>query len=163
VQVVGRRVPRVVRVVCALTGILTARISLIEPVMADEPTVVAVFNTSEDTTDMLRVILEQAGFVVVSAFTRALRDGKIDLEALMRQHRPKVVVYDVALPYDANWRLFEHIRASPACRGVRFVITTTHAVHVRSVAGVNEEVLEIVGKPYDLAQLVAAVRKAAAE
>lgn len=65
-------------------------------------------------------------------------------------------------PVRLELALFEHIRASPACRGVRFVVTTTHAAHVRSVAGVDEEVLEIVGKPYDLAQVVAAVTKAAA-
>ncbi len=122
--------------------------------------VVAVFNTSEDTTDMLRVVLEQSGFVVVTAFTNALRDGKVDLEALMRQHRPAVVVYDVALPYDANWRLLEHIKASPACAGVQFVITTTNAVRLREVAGEDQQVLEIVGKPYDLGQLVKAVSEA---
>jgi CheY-like chemotaxis protein len=129
--------------------------------MTDKPTVVAVFNTSEDTTDMLRVVLEQAGFVVICAFTHALRDGKVDLDALMRQHGPKVVVYDIALPYEANWRLFEHIQASPACRGVRFVVTTTNAAQVRKVSG--QEVLEIVGKPYDLNQVVEAVTQAAAK
>ena len=128
--------------------------------MAPEPMVVAVFNTSEDTTDMLRVILEQAGFVVVSAFTNLLRDGKVDLESLMRQHRPHVIVYDIAIPYEQNWRLFEHIRASPACAGVRFVVTTTNATHVRNVAGNDQEVIEIVGKPYDLDQIVNAVSAA---
>jgi DNA-binding response OmpR family regulator len=115
--------------------------------------VVAVFNTSEDTTDMLRVVLELAGYVVVTAFTNAVRDGRTDLESMMRQHRPAVVVYDVAPPYEANWRLFEHIRDSPACKGVRFVLTTTNAVQVRKVAG-DQHVLEIVGKPYDLDELI---------
>jgi CheY-like chemotaxis protein len=128
--------------------------------MTETSQVVAVFNTSEDTTDMLRVVLEQAGFVVVTAFTNLLRDGKVDLEALMRQHRPEVIVYDVALPYEANWRLFEHITASPACRDVRFVITSTNAAHVRQVAGEDRQILEIVGKPYDLDQLVRAVAEA---
>jgi DNA-binding response OmpR family regulator len=125
--------------------------------MTEPSPVVAVFNTSQDTTEMLRLVLEQAGFVVVTAFTTDLRDGHVDLEALMRQHRPAVVVYDVALPYDANWRLFEHIRSSPACRGVHFVVTSTNAAHVRRIAGTDEPVLEIVGKPYDLGQLVNAV------
>jgi CheY-like chemotaxis protein len=125
------------------------------------PDVVAVFNTSEDTTDMLRFVIEQAGYVVVTAFTNELRDGAIDLEALMRQHRPKVVVYDIAIPYDVNWRLFEHIRASPACEGVQFVITTTHEKHVKKIAGTAEQLIEIVGKPYDLDLVVQAVHKAA--
>ena len=122
--------------------------------------VVAVFNTSEDTTDMLRIVLEQAGFVVFSAFTNKLRDGVTDLAHLMRQHRPKVIVYDIAIPYDANWRLFEHIRDSPACQSVRFVVTTTNVAQVRNVAGTMEPMIEIVGKPYDLDALVRAVHDA---
>jgi DNA-binding response OmpR family regulator len=130
--------------------------------MSTSPTVVAVFNTSEETTDMLRVVLELAGFIVVTAFTHAVRDGRTDLEAMMRQHRPTVVVYDIAPPYEANWRLFEHIRASPACQGVRFLLTTTNATQVRIVAGL-EHVHEIVGKPYDLDELVRLVKAAVEE
>jgi CheY-like chemotaxis protein len=125
-------------------------------------TVVAVFNTSEDTIEMLRHLFEHQGFVVVTAFTHALRDGKTDLEALMRQHHPAVVVYDIALPYEQNWRLFQHIRSSPACVGVPFVLTTTNTAQVHKVAGADEPIHEIVGKPYDLEQLVKAVGRAVA-
>jgi DNA-binding response OmpR family regulator len=123
--------------------------------------VVAVFNTSEDTTDLLRVVFEQAGFTVITAMTHVFRDGKIDLEAFMRQHRPRVIVYDIALPYEQNWRLFEHIRASPACQGVGFVLTTTNVAQVQKVAGTEQLVHEIVGKPYDLDIVVRAVKEAA--
>jgi CheY-like chemotaxis protein len=117
--------------------------------------VVAVFNTSEDMLELLRIALEHAGYVAVAAFTTHLRDGRTDLEALMRQHRPRVVVYDVALPYDVNWRLFQHIRDSPACRGVQFVLTSTNVKRLREAAGeAAAGVIEIVGKPYDLQQLL---------
>jgi len=130
--------------------------------MASSPTVVAVFNTSEDTTDLLRVVFERAGFVVVCAFTNMLRDGKVDFEAFMRQHRPQVIVYDVALPYEENWRLLQHFRSSPACAGVQFVVTTTNAKHLESLAGAGHQTIyEIVGKPYDLDILVNAVKDAA--
>jgi DNA-binding response OmpR family regulator len=121
--------------------------------------VVAIFNTSEDTTDILRIVFEQAGFVAVTAFTNRLRDGEIDLEHFMRQYQPKVIVYDIAVPYEQNWRLFEHIRAAPACAGVAFVLTTTNARHVRKLAG-DEELHEIVGKPYDLNEIVSSVKLA---
>jgi DNA-binding response OmpR family regulator len=125
------------------------------------PEVVAVFNTSEDTTELLRKTIEHAGFVVVTAFTNHLRDGKVDLEAFIRQHQPKVIVYDVALPYEENWRLFQHIQGTPACKGIYFVVTSTNAGHVEKLAGRDLHVHEIVGKPYDLGQLVRAVKDAA--
>lgn len=125
------------------------------------PIVVAVLNTSEDTTDLLRIVLETAGFVVVSAFTNHLRDGKLDFQSFMAEHQPKVVVYDVAIPYEQNWALFQHFRSRPAARGVRFVVTTTNAAQVQRIAG-NERLFEIVGKPYDLDLVVRAVRDAAA-
>jgi DNA-binding response OmpR family regulator len=121
---------------------------------------VAVINTSEDTIDMLRYLFESHGFVVVSAFTHKIRDGHTDLETLMRQHRPAAIVYDIGLPYEENWRLFENIRSSPACDGVPFVVTTTNEAQVRKVAG-DEPVLEIVGKPYDLDLLVKKVKSVA--
>jgi CheY-like chemotaxis protein len=44
-------------------------------------------------------------------FVHALHsDGSVDLEALLRQHKPTVIVYDIAPPYVRNWRFFEHLR-----------------------------------------------------
>ncbi|MGE3345737.1 MAG: hypothetical protein AB7L71_20120 [Vicinamibacterales bacterium] len=122
-------------------------------------TVVAIFNTSPDTVDLLRFVLERAGFTVVSAFTFELREGDVDIEAFCRQHRPRVAVYDIALPYDANWRLFVHLRKLEALQDTRFVITTTNETQVRKIAGPDEELFEIVGKPYDLGLIVDAVKK----
>jgi|SRR6185503_3930729 len=130
--------------------------------MALHAHVVAVFNTSEDTTDILRVVLENAGFVVVTAFTNLLRDGKTDLEGFMRQHQPSVIVYDIAIPYEQNWRLCEHMRTAPACAGAAFVLTTTNVRHVKQLAG-DLELHEIVGKPYDLDEIVQAVKQAGAK
>jgi CheY-like chemotaxis protein len=130
--------------------------------MALSAHVVAIFNTSEDTTDLLRIVFENAGFVVVTAFTNHLRDGKVDLEAFMRQHQPRVIVWDIAVPYEQNWRLYEHMRSAPACRGVSFVVTTTNVRYVQKLAG-DEEVHEIIGKPYDLNQIVEAVKRVGGE
>ncbi len=131
--------------------------------MSDPPAgVVAVFNTSEDTVMMLRFALELRGFTVFSAFTHDIRDGHVNLADLVTQHRPDVIVYDVALPYEQNWRLLQNIRTSPACRGIPFVLTTTNVARVRAVAGPGPEVLEIVGKPYDLGILIEKVTAAMA-
>jgi CheY-like chemotaxis protein len=125
------------------------------------PDVVAVINTSPDVVDMLRLTLEHAGIVVVSAMTWEIREGEVDLERFVGQHRPKVIVYDVAPPYENNWQLFQHIRAMPVMAGIRFVITTTNAQQVERFAkGAAESVYEVIGKPFDLGQIVDAVKEA---
>ena len=127
--------------------------------MDGRPPVVAIFNTSPDTIDMLRIVLHNEGFVVVGAYTYELRDGKVDIEALSRQHKPDVVIYDVAPPYPKNWLEFQHTCAMPALKGAKFMITTTNARHLREIAGDGPEVFEIVGKPYDLEIIVQHVKK----
>jgi CheY-like chemotaxis protein len=127
--------------------------------MAVRPPVVAVFNTSPDTVEMLRIVLQREGYVVIGAYTYDLRDGKVDAEALVHQHQPEVIIYDVAPPYEKNWREFQHMRTMPALRAIKFMITTTNVKHVRDVAGEGPELFEIVGKPYDLNLIVQQVKK----
>ena len=129
--------------------------------MPDSPPVVAVINTSPDVLEIMRLTLQHAGIVVVTAMTFDLRDGRLDIDSFMRQHRPRVVIYDVAPPYDLNWQLFKHTCDLPAMKDVQFVITSTNPRHVHELPGAHDEnVYEIVGKPFDLDQVVKAVKEA---
>ena len=124
------------------------------------PSVAAIFNTSPDIVDLLRRALEPAGIVTVSALTHQIREGAVDLESFLKQHDPEVVVYDLAPPYDANWNLFQHLCRLPSMRGRNIVLTSMNARHVEQLAGKDHRIYEIVGKPYDLDQIVQAVREA---
>ncbi|HMC77029.1 MAG TPA: hypothetical protein VKH34_07840 [Vicinamibacterales bacterium] len=124
------------------------------------PPVVAVINSTEDVVDMLRISLEHAGLTAVSALTPEIRQGHVDVERFITQHDPRVIIYDIAPPYDANWNLFQHMAAMPVMAGRQFIITSTNARQVEGFAGPQQHVYEIVGKPFDLDQIVQATREA---
>ncbi len=124
-----------------------------------KPTV-AILNTNDDLVEMLRVAIEQAGLVAVSGHIDDARRGTLLLSAFVQEHDPKVIVYDVAPPYDRHWAFLEHVREQPFMAGRQFVLTTTNVNRVREIVGIDEPIYEIVGKPYDIGQVVNAVKEA---
>lgn len=125
----------------------------------DPRDVVAVINTSPDTVDLLKDILERAGLLVVSTYTHHIRDGTIDLGDFLRTHEPRVILYDIAPPYERNWQLLQHLRQT-VLSGYRFVLTTTNPSRVEPLVGRDEQVYEVVDKEGDLDAILRATREA---
>ena len=121
--------------------------------------VVAVINTSPDTVGLLTDLLERAGFLVVNTYTHHIRDGTVDLDAFLRTHRPRVILYDIAPPYDRNWRLLQHLRQTTLA-GYQFVLTTTNPARVEPFVKGDEQVYEVVDKDGSLDEILRAVREA---
>ena len=122
--------------------------------------VVAVINTSPDAIDLIKDVLERAGFLVVSTFTWMVAAGQVDLEAFVRAHAPAVIVYDIAPPYERNWEFLQHLRAT-VLKAYPFVLTAPNVAQVeRLVDRADERVYEVVGQPHDLDQIVRAVKEA---
>ena len=108
----------------------------------------------------MRRAFEPAGIVTVSVLTHQIRDGVVDVESFLRQHDPDVIVYDIAPPYEANWQLFQHIGRMKLMRERTHVLTSTNPAHVEKLAGRDQTIYEVVGKPIDLDQIVRAVKEA---
>jgi CheY-like chemotaxis protein len=130
--------------------------------MAKTPTVpvVAVINSNDDVVEMLRQSLEQAGFVVVSAHADAIRRGQTSMTDFVEVHRPTVIVFDLVPPYDTNYRFIEHLRDTEVLNGCQFVLTSSNPARAQELAGMSDEIYEVIGKPYDLERITRAVKEA---
>jgi DNA-binding response OmpR family regulator len=117
-----------------------------------------VMDSSVDTLDLLRQYLEFRGFEVETCDLARLRHDGADAAATIARARPDVVVFDIALPYEENWKLCASLRQDPRV-SVPFVLTTTNRGAVERLTGARD-VIEILGKPYDLEQFAEAVHSA---
>jgi DNA-binding NarL/FixJ family response regulator len=121
--------------------------------------VVAVVNTNPDIVELLKARVEAAGFIVLVMHIAEIRAG-LDLAAVLSQHDPKVIVYDIVAPLERNWRFFEHLR-STLFAGRRFVLTTPNETGLHRLIGKDEAVYEILDDGSDIDEIVQAVREAA--
>ena len=119
---------------------------------------IAVVNSSEDTVEMLSHALQAGGFnSIVTGHTYDFRTGKDDFPRFLQQHDPQVIVYDIAIPYDENWTFLKLLLDSAHMRGRKVVVTTTNKRRLEELVGPTDA-FEIVGKPYDIEQIVRAVK-----
>ena len=71
-------------------------------------------------------------------------------------------MYDIALPYVENWQFFqEQVLARRLLPENRFVLTTTNRTVLEVLVGPTSA-LEMIGRPYDLANILAAIKQAVA-
>ena len=127
--------------------------------MAKTP-VVAVLNSNDDIVELLRMVLEHAGLVVVSAHLDAIRRGEQSLTGFVEEHDPDLILYDLVPPYDRSWRFLEHVRESPYMANRKFVVTSTNAARATEIIGNATHVYEVIGKPYDIEEIVRVVQRA---
>ena len=128
--------------------------------MSDSSAVVAVINSNPDVVDILRLALERAGLTVASTVHDDSSSDRLKLEDFVRDHDPRVIVYDIAPPYDKNWRRLQDMRGLDIMRDRVFVLTSMNVRHLRELVGADELVFETIGKPMDLDDVVRATQAA---
>ena len=120
--------------------------------------VVALFNSSDDTVEMVQRMLDASGFsCLVGCHFADLKSGFVDFTRYLNLHQPDVVIFDISPPYAENWQFFRGLRDGRAMAGRGLVLTTTNKERLDETLGQDSEAIEIVGKPYDLGQIKVAI------
>lgn len=122
--------------------------------------VVALFNASDDTVDMVTELLSRSGGQqrLVSCHFADLRKGVVNFQTYVAEHNPEVVIFDVSPPYDQNWTFYKTMRDATAMRDRGSVLTTTNKDRLDEVLGEDSHALEVVGKAADLHAIHAAIQ-----
>jgi DNA-binding response OmpR family regulator len=122
--------------------------------------IVALFNASDDTIDMVQNLLTASGGdqTLIWCHFADLKKGVVDFGKYLDKHNPEVVIFDLSPPYDENWQFFKTMRDSKAMKGRGLVLTTTNKARLDEVLGQDSHALEVVGKTKDLQQIDAAIK-----
>jgi DNA-binding response OmpR family regulator len=120
--------------------------------------VVALFNANDDTVEMVRRMLDASGLTcLVGCHFADLKKGVIDFARYLDAHHPDLVIFDISPPYRENWAFFQTLHHCKAMEGRSLVLTTTNKQRLDETVGKDSAAFEIVGKPYDLAQIKSAI------
>jgi DNA-binding response OmpR family regulator len=119
--------------------------------------VVALFNASDDTIDMVQTLLTAQQTLIWCHFAD-LKKGNVDFVEYMTTHNPEVVIFDLSPPYDENWHFFKTMRDDETMKGRGVVLTTTNKNRLDEVLGEDSHALEVVGRAKDLQEIDYAIK-----
>jgi len=124
----------------------------------EAPIVIAVLNSNQDVIRLIRSALEDEGYTVATEHIVSFKDGATNLAEFLSNHRPAVVVYDVAPPYMENWNFLQLLCKIPDIAATPMVLTTVNNAALEKVAG-KTRAFEILGTRDNLAPLVQEVNR----
>src|SRR3984893_1561049 len=111
-----------------------------------------------DTVAMFHLALQHAGFETIDAPLHDFERGIANALAFLRIHEPDVVVYDVSPPYERTAAFCCDLQEADDRRA--WVITSTNPRQTAKDLRGRRERYELIGKPYNLDHVVAAVQRA---
>ena len=113
---------------------------------------ILVVDDEEDFQDILRQILEPAGYAVVTA-----GDGAAGLEA-MRRERPDLMILDVNMPLKDGYAVCRELRADPDFAELPVLMLTIRNADREIVQGLDCGADDYLTKPFKAAELKARIR-----
>jgi hypothetical protein len=121
--------------------------------------IVALFNASDDTVDMVQAVLRNVGGAqkLVWCHFADLKKGVVDFGKFVSRYNPEVVIFNISPPYDTNWQFFKTLRDAEVMKGRGSVLTTTNKARLDEMVGTNSYALEVAGQPKDLHWLQVAI------
>jgi CheY-like chemotaxis protein len=115
--------------------------------------VVAVLNSNQDVLRLIRSVLEDEGYTVATEHIMNFREGQANLTQFLLNHRPDLLVYDVAPPYKENWNFLQLLRKIPEVAAISMVLTTVNKKALENFVG-KTNAFEILGTRDNLAPLI---------
>ena len=107
---------------------------------------------------LLREALVREGFAVPTMHIRDIKAGRQDFGGFLRSHNPRIVIYDISVPYEDNWTFLNMLRQLPDAQERDFIVTTVNKRVLEQRLG-PQDVIEIQGgRADDLDPVIDAVK-----
>lgn len=108
---------------------------------------ILVIDDEDDFQDIIRQILEPAGYEVISAGA-----GAAGLQS-MRQDRPDLVVLDINMPIQDGYAVCREIRASDQFANMPILMLTIRNSDAEIIRGLDQGADDYLAKPFDHGEL----------
>ena len=116
------------------------------------PTRLLVVDDDKEIVRLLRAYLEQAGFLVFTAY-----DGETAFH-LIRRERPSLVLLDLMLPDRDGWDITKKIRADTLLSNTPIIMITARVEDSDKIVGLELGADDYVTKPFGLSELRSRIR-----
>ena len=97
--------------------------------------------------------LQRNGFRVVTA-----KDG-LDAISVLQDHKPNVILLDIEMPRMDGYEFATHVRNDPRVSDVPIIMITSRVGDKHRARAIEIGVNDYLGKPYQDAQLLDAIRR----
>lgn len=113
---------------------------------------ILVADDSLDVLEAMSMVLESAGYVVLTA-----TDGKVALDRLRHGAAPSLILLDLMMPGMNGWQFLDELRHDPSLTAIPVVIVSSGSYQAKEI-----ECLGVAGylkKPFDVSTLFATVEQ----